>query len=222
MERGDPLAYLRPERDQMSKRPGSSGLLRSSSACSRRQPQLPQRLSTWRSATPTPPESERVCSTKNRRAANEPRRLRAEGRCGEGLHAQLPGIQRREDDRSERKQLGTFSSTTSLVTITIGGDDAGFSNVIIDCALYYFTCGSAIGEANAFIAKKLPALLETTYKDSARRRPRRRSSCSAIQSCSPKKARRATSASSPRATRKKSTQSAEETRRDHEGARPKQ
>jgi lysophospholipase L1-like esterase len=63
------------------------------------------------------------------------------------------------------KQLGTLSSTTSLVTITIGGNDAGFSNVIINCALYYFTCGSAIGEANEFIAKKLPGLLETTYKD---------------------------------------------------------
>ncbi|HXP28714.1 MAG TPA: SGNH/GDSL hydrolase family protein [Solirubrobacteraceae bacterium] len=63
------------------------------------------------------------------------------------------------------KQLGTLSSTTSLVTITIGGNDAGFSNVIVNCALYYFTCGSAIGEANEFIANKLPGLLETTYKD---------------------------------------------------------
>ncbi len=63
------------------------------------------------------------------------------------------------------KQLGTLSSSTALVTITIGGNDAGFSNVIINCALYYFTCGSAIGEADEFIAKKLPALLETTYKD---------------------------------------------------------
>jgi lysophospholipase L1-like esterase len=63
------------------------------------------------------------------------------------------------------KQLGTLSSTTSLVTITIGGNDAGFSNVIINCALYFFTCGGAINEANEFIAKKLPGLLETTYKD---------------------------------------------------------
>ena len=63
------------------------------------------------------------------------------------------------------KQLGTLSSSTSLVTITIGGNDAGFSNVIINCALYYFTCGSAISEADEFIAKKLPGLLETTYKD---------------------------------------------------------
>lgn len=61
-------------------------------------------------------------------------------------------------------QLGTLSSSTALVTITIGGNDAGFSNVIVNCALYYFTCGSAISEANSFIATKLPALLEATYK----------------------------------------------------------
>jgi lysophospholipase L1-like esterase len=63
------------------------------------------------------------------------------------------------------KQLCHLSSSTALVTITIGGNDAGFSNVMINCALYYFTCGSAISEANEFIAKKLPGLLETTYKD---------------------------------------------------------
>jgi lysophospholipase L1-like esterase len=61
------------------------------------------------------------------------------------------------------KQLGTLSSTTSLVTITIGGNDAGFSNVILNCALYYFTCGGAISEANSFIATKLAGLLDTTY-----------------------------------------------------------
>jgi lysophospholipase L1-like esterase len=61
-------------------------------------------------------------------------------------------------------QLGTLSSSTALVTITIGGNDAGFSNVIVNCALYFFTCGSAISEANSFIANKLPALLEATYK----------------------------------------------------------
>jgi lysophospholipase L1-like esterase len=65
----------------------------------------------------------------------------------------------------DEKQLGKLSSTTSLVTITIGGNDAGFSNVIINCALYYFTCGEAIGEADEFIKNKLPGLLETTYKD---------------------------------------------------------
>jgi lysophospholipase L1-like esterase len=63
------------------------------------------------------------------------------------------------------KQLGHLSSTTALVTITIGGNDAGFSNVMLNCALYYFTCGSSINEANSYIANTLPGKLETTYKD---------------------------------------------------------
>jgi lysophospholipase L1-like esterase len=62
-------------------------------------------------------------------------------------------------------QLGTLSSTTNLVTITIGGNDAGFSNVILNCAAYYFTCQSSIDNANSFIQNKLPALLDTTYGD---------------------------------------------------------
>jgi lysophospholipase L1-like esterase len=62
-------------------------------------------------------------------------------------------------------QLGPLSSTTSLVTITIGGNDAGFSNVIINCAAYYFTCQSSIDNANSFIKNQLPALLDTTYSD---------------------------------------------------------
>lgn len=63
------------------------------------------------------------------------------------------------------KQLGTLSASTALVTITIGGNDAGFSNVIINCALYFFTCGSAISEANSYIANKLGGALDTTYGD---------------------------------------------------------
>ena len=63
------------------------------------------------------------------------------------------------------KQLGKLSSTTSLVTLSIGGNDAGFSNVIINCALYYFTCGSAVSEANSYIANKLPGVLNTTYNN---------------------------------------------------------
>jgi len=62
-------------------------------------------------------------------------------------------------------QLGTLSSSTALVTITIGGNDVGFSNVIIECAAYYFWCGEAIEEANWKIANELPGKLETTYKD---------------------------------------------------------
>jgi lysophospholipase L1-like esterase len=60
-------------------------------------------------------------------------------------------------------QLGTLSSSTNLVTITIGGNDAGFSNVILNCAAYYFTCDSSIDSANSFIQNQLPGLLNTTY-----------------------------------------------------------
>ena len=37
--------------------------------------------------------------------------------------------------------------------------------MIINCALYYFTCGGAISEANSFIATKLGGLLDTTYNN---------------------------------------------------------
>ena len=69
------------------------------------------------------------------------------------------------------KQLGTLSSTTSLVTITIGGNDAGFSNVMLNCALYYFTCGSAISETEEFAKNKLPVSWKPRTRTSAPRRP---------------------------------------------------
>ena len=62
-------------------------------------------------------------------------------------------------------QLGPLSATTNLVTITIGGNDAGFSTVITDCAAYYFNCQSAIDNADAYIKNTLPGVLNTTYGD---------------------------------------------------------
>ena len=62
------------------------------------------------------------------------------------------------------KQLGTLSSTTALVTISIGGNDAGFGHVMEECAVYYFWCGEAIEEADTYIKNSLPKALETTYK----------------------------------------------------------
>jgi lysophospholipase L1-like esterase len=62
-------------------------------------------------------------------------------------------------------QLGPLSSTTNLVTITIGGNDAGFSNVMLNCAAYYFTCQSSIDSADSYIQNTLPGQLNTTYAD---------------------------------------------------------
>jgi len=63
------------------------------------------------------------------------------------------------------KQLGTLSATTSRVTISIGGNDAGFGTVILTCASNASACPAAIAEADEFGKTKLPKLLETTYKD---------------------------------------------------------
>jgi lysophospholipase L1-like esterase len=62
-------------------------------------------------------------------------------------------------------QLGPLSSSTNLVTETIGGNDAGFSTVIEDCAGWYYNCQSAINNADSFIQNQLPALLNTNYGD---------------------------------------------------------
>jgi lysophospholipase L1-like esterase len=65
----------------------------------------------------------------------------------------------------DSKQLGTLSGSTALVTITIGGNDAGFSEVLINCALYYFTCQQSIEASKHFIEHELPGRLDTTYGD---------------------------------------------------------
>jgi lysophospholipase L1-like esterase len=62
-------------------------------------------------------------------------------------------------------QLGPLNSATNLVTITIGGNDAGFSNVIIACAAYYFPCQGDIDNADSFIQNQLPGLLDTNYNN---------------------------------------------------------
>jgi lysophospholipase L1-like esterase len=62
-------------------------------------------------------------------------------------------------------QLGSLNSSTSLVTIQVGGNDAGFTSVMENCALYYFTCSSAISSADSYIKNSLSAALNTTYND---------------------------------------------------------
>ena len=62
-------------------------------------------------------------------------------------------------------QLGSLSSSTSVVTVQVGGNDAGFSSVMESCALYYFTCQSSINSADSYIQNQLPAALNTTYND---------------------------------------------------------
>ena len=60
-------------------------------------------------------------------------------------------------------QLSALSSRTTLVSITIGGNDAGFSSVMETCVLSSTsTCLNAVAKAETFVADQLPALLDKT------------------------------------------------------------
>jgi lysophospholipase L1-like esterase len=62
-------------------------------------------------------------------------------------------------------QLGALSSTTRYVTISVGGNDAGFSSVITECALpgWASDCAGKVATANSFITNTLPGRLNTLY-----------------------------------------------------------
>lgn len=62
-------------------------------------------------------------------------------------------------------QVSALSASTTLVSITIGGNDAGFSTVMETCVLAPTSiCLSAISAAEAFVADELPARLDTTLR----------------------------------------------------------
>lgn len=62
-------------------------------------------------------------------------------------------------------QLGALSSATSYVTISVGGNDAGFSSVLTECAKpgWMSNCDGAINTAQSYIANTLPSQLATLY-----------------------------------------------------------
>lgn len=63
-------------------------------------------------------------------------------------------------------QVGSLSSATDFVSITIGGNDVGFSDLIFNCAgSFSFNCGAAVEETKRKIREELPAKLDATYRD---------------------------------------------------------
>lgn len=61
-------------------------------------------------------------------------------------------------------QLGSLNSSTSLVSLTIGGNDAGFADVMTTCVLQSDSaCISKINTARAYVANTLPGKLDTVY-----------------------------------------------------------
>ena len=62
-------------------------------------------------------------------------------------------------------QLGALGSGTRYVTLSVGGNDAGFADVLTECATPWWAgdCNGAIDEAQAFINGPLPGKLATLY-----------------------------------------------------------
>jgi len=61
-------------------------------------------------------------------------------------------------------QLGPLSAATGLVSITIGGNDAGFSDVMTTCVLQSDSaCLSRINTAKAYVDSTLPGQLNNVY-----------------------------------------------------------
>jgi lysophospholipase L1-like esterase len=62
-------------------------------------------------------------------------------------------------------QLAAVDSTTEYVTISVGGNDAGFTDVIVECAQpgWMSNCNGAIDQAQAYINNTLPGRLSTLY-----------------------------------------------------------
>jgi lysophospholipase L1-like esterase len=72
-------------------------------------------------------------------------------------------------------QVGALSADTELVTISIGGNDAGFADVMTDCNLGSdATCVARNEEARTFATNTLPGLLDGVYNEIRGRAPNAR------------------------------------------------
>ncbi|GAA1907031.1 SGNH family lipase [Streptomyces sodiiphilus] len=72
-------------------------------------------------------------------------------------------------------QLGPLNSSTTLVSISIGGNDAGFADAMITCVLQgTSSCVNRVNQANAYIANQLPARLDAVYSQIRAKAPNAR------------------------------------------------
>jgi lysophospholipase L1-like esterase len=69
-------------------------------------------------------------------------------------------------------QLGGLNASTAFVTVSVGGNDAGFADVITRCALPWpWTCTNEINNANNYIRNTLPGALNNLYSTIRTRAP---------------------------------------------------
>lgn len=72
-------------------------------------------------------------------------------------------------------QLGSLNSSTSLVSITIGGNDAGFADAMTTCVTGSdSTCLNRLSTARAYINNTLPGRLDAVYRAVRSRAPNAR------------------------------------------------
>ena len=72
-------------------------------------------------------------------------------------------------------QITALSASTTLVSVTIGGNDVGFSNVMVTCVLGSTSdCVNAVNQAEAQANSQLPGLLDTLFSDISTRAPNAR------------------------------------------------
>lgn len=70
-------------------------------------------------------------------------------------------------------QLSALSSTTSYVTISVGGNDAGFAAVVSECAKpsWASSCNAAVDRAAQVVTRDLPGRLASLYSSIRARAP---------------------------------------------------
>ena len=72
-------------------------------------------------------------------------------------------------------QLGALSTTTTHVTISVGGNDAGFADVLTECAQAWMSdCNGAIDDAQYIINSVLPSRLSMLYSSIRSKAPNAR------------------------------------------------
>ncbi|WP_171171644.1 SGNH/GDSL hydrolase family protein [Streptomyces sp. I05A-00742] len=73
------------------------------------------------------------------------------------------------------KQLSPLTPTTGLVSISVGGNDAGFGDAMTTCVTGSdSTCLNRIAQASTFIRNELPAKLDGVYSAISTRSPKAR------------------------------------------------
>ncbi|MGX1674608.1 SGNH/GDSL hydrolase family protein [Streptomyces sp. NPDC055400] len=69
-------------------------------------------------------------------------------------------------------QMGPLNSGTGLVSLSIGGNDAGFADVMTTCVLQSeSTCVARVNEAKAYVQNTLPGQLDSVYSAITARAP---------------------------------------------------